>query len=289
MSNLTTINQANHPFMRFRLILRNLSKVCNLPINYPPYISANIYRFIQQADAAYAKFLHNQGYVNQSATKRFKYFTFGQLRIPRHLRKIKEGRLLVKANYLSLEVSFLIEKASESFVMGLFQNQRLHIIDEFAHNEFLIERVEMLPYEIIKPTLQLRTLTPLVIARKNSDGKHSTYLAPTEAGYEQIFRNNLLSKYEAYQQLVNPNEISQLPETAISFKLLPSTTLRSKLITVKPKLPKPIKVKGYMFDFEITAPLEVLKVGFFGGWGSNSALGFGLTKFLRKEVMSDEG
>jgi len=182
-------------------------------------------------------------------------------------------------------VSFLVEKASETFIMGLFQNQRLHITDEFAHNEFLVERVEMLPYEITQSTLQLRTLTPLVIARKNPDDRHSTYLAPTDEGYEQIFTQNLASKYEAYQKLqglATPEDID------IGFRLLDGTHIKSKLINVKPKLPKPVKVKGYLFDFEITAPVEMIKVGFFGGFGTNSAQGFGLVRPLKKE-MNDEG
>ena len=48
--------------MRFRLTLRRLSQPCNLPINYQPYISAGIYRLLEQADASYSYFLHNEGY-----------------------------------------------------------------------------------------------------------------------------------------------------------------------------------------------------------------------------------
>lgn len=263
--------------MRFRLTLRRLSKPCNIPMNYQPYITASIYQILEKIDPQYSDFLHNEGY--QDKHKRFKYFTFGQLQIPRGKWQIEQGRMLIYADKITLIVSFWIDKAMETFVMGLFQNQKIEIIDKFAHNVFEVAQIEAIPDKIDRESLRFRTLTPLVVKKLQANGRNYDYLSPTEQGYEQIFIDNLLSKYTAYLQYSDGAQMST-SQTTPAFKLLNAKQVRSKLITVKPA--QNIRVRGYLFDFELTAPKELLQIGYFGGFGSNNAQGFGCVRVLEE-------
>lgn len=264
--------------MRFRLTLRRLSTPCNLPINYQSYISANIYRLLELADAEYAAFLHDKGYQNKA--KHFKYFTFGQLKIPRGKWKLSQGRMLIDASVIHLDISFLIDQAIEKFVEGVFQDQHLHINDAFAHNKFLIKKIEVLPATKLNETMHFRCRAPLIVARKNAHNKHSTYLAPSDELYQDILLENLRSKYQTYLSESSAARVTRDYHIAPQINLLQGSKVKSKLITLKPWLERGVKVKGYEFDFSLTAPPEMIKVGFYGGFGSNCAQGFGMVDVL---------
>ncbi|HAS39660.1 MAG TPA: CRISPR-associated endoribonuclease Cas6 [Microscillaceae bacterium] len=263
--------------MRLRLTLRRISKVCNLPINYQSYIAANIYRLIEESSPAYAAFLHNEGYKEKN--KRFKHFTFGQLQIPKKLREIERDRILVKADKISLEVSFLATKASENFITGVFQKQTITITDKYAHNEFAIDKIEMIKVAFEEETVILRTLSPLVIGSQGKQETNSTYLSPLDNNYETIFLSNLQSKYQSYVTQISPSTPASNGVTP-KFEFLKFNHDKPKLVTIKPK--QNIKFKGYLFDFRLTAPIEMIKVGFFGGFGRGCSYGMGMTKLIEK-------
>ena len=264
--------------MRLRLTLRRISKICNLPLNYQPYIAANIYRLIEKSSPAYAAFLHDEGY--QEKNKRFKHFTFGQLQIPRHLREIERDRLLVKADKIRLEVSFLVTKASENFLMGVFQQQRITIIDKYAHNEFVIDQIEVVKVALESTTVTLRTLSPLVIGTQGKEERTCTYLSPTNPDYARLFLGNLQSKYQSYVTQVDASEVAQ-HEVVPEFEFLKLTHPKPKLVAIKPR--QNIKFKGYLFDFRLTAPIEMIKVGFFGGFGRGCSYGMGMTRVIKEQ------
>ncbi|MDY0286030.1 MAG: CRISPR-associated endoribonuclease Cas6, partial [Bacteroidales bacterium] len=64
--------------MRIRLTINRTTKQRMLPMDYPYYISAWIYKVLLQADTDFAQFLHEQGY-GQSESKRYKLFCFSRL------------------------------------------------------------------------------------------------------------------------------------------------------------------------------------------------------------------
>ena len=117
--------------MRFKLVLEKTSKKGILPINYQYPLSACIYKVIQSADEEFSRFLHTDGYA--LGHKKFKLFTFSPLRIY-PFRVLKEyQRLEMTSDYAELEVRFMIDKAAESFITGLFHNQHLRIADRCPH------------------------------------------------------------------------------------------------------------------------------------------------------------
>jgi CRISPR-associated endoribonuclease Cas6 len=257
--------------MRVKVTLKRSSTPCNIPINYPSYISANLYRLLGLADAQYAAFLHDKGYEVKG--KRFKYFTFGKLNVPKSKMEIDGSRMLIYAQKISIEVSFLVEKTLEKFILGAFKDKHIRIIDKHAHNEFLIDSIQKIEPTITSNTCVFRTLSPLVIAYHSHRGKKQIYLPPTDDRYSELFIENLMSKYKGYRDNIFANQIDHSGVKPV-FEFLQYGKSRSKLITIKPHK-EAIKVRGYLFDFRLTAPLDILEVGYHGGFGAKNSQGFG--------------
>jgi CRISPR-associated endoribonuclease Cas6 len=52
--------------------------------------------------------------------------------------------------------------------------------------------------------------------------------------------------------------------------------IRSRKISIKEKSKEETELKGYHgFDFRLTAPVEVVKCGYYSGFGSKNTLGLG--------------
>jgi len=253
--------------MRLKLTLKRRGKSNTLPFNYAYPVSSWIYKVISKADGNYADFLHDRGY--QVAGKRFKLFTFSPLNIPNRDIPKKSDRIIINCDEITFVISFYMDKAAENFVMGLFKDQHFGLGDKISQVDFVVQHVESLPYEIKDISLKFRTLSPLVVSRKNERG-NDDYLSPTDAGYEELFVKNLIDKY-----LATGNEYMPIWENeSISFKLI-SPEPKSKLTTIKADTKEQTKIKGYLFDFELTAPKPILEVGYLAGFGRYNAEGFG--------------
>ena len=50
---------------------------------------------------------------------------------------------------------------------------------------------------------------------------------------------------------------------------------KSKLIKIKTDTPQQTHIKGFLFDFKLSAPVELMKLGYFAGFGEKNSLGFG--------------
>ena len=55
---------------------------------------------------------------------------------------------------------------------------------------------------------------------------------------------------------------------------------KSRLITIKANTPHESKLRGYLFDFKIKAPAEVIKLGYYAGFGEKNSLGFGCCEVI---------
>jgi CRISPR-associated endoribonuclease Cas6 len=82
-----------------------------------------------------------------------------------------------------------------------------------------------------------------------------------------------MSKYKGYRDNIFANQIDHSGVKPV-FEFLQYGKSRSKLITIKPHK-EAIKVRGYLFDFRLTAPLDILEVGYHGGFGAKNSQGFG--------------
>lgn len=267
--------------MQFKLTLRPTASQTLVPFNYAYRLSGFIYSVLADADAQYARFLHEQGY-EYSSTRRFKLFTFSDLIMPNARVDVQAGGMWVNSPYIEWVVSFYIDTAAQHFVMGLFQDQRCVIASPRHRAEFIIERVEAVPLEITGETVTLRTLSPVVIAKKDERGMDQ-YLHPADAQFGPLLVSNLLAKYNSIQKVIPAGETpdDDLDTTSLTYRLLPNpgrdaAQPKSRLLTIKEGSREETRVRGYYgFTFELSGPTDFLELAVLAGVGRYNAEGFG--------------
>jgi len=256
--------------MRLRLTLEHAPNQV-LPINYQYLISSWIYRTLGNADAAFARELHERGY--DFAGKRYKLFSFGALE-PRWFDIDKRNSAFVLSKSpTQLELSFHVEEAVQHFVVGLFKDQKITLSSGRFRANFEISGVEMLPKPIFEDRMRFRAKTPICVSRNVEGVNTADYLSPEEGGYVELMLGNLLRKKGALTpQLVGEDMADAELDFDYGFRLLSKP--RSKLISIKGT-----RIRGYLFDFELAGRKDLMEVGYFGGMGEkNSSLGFGMVE-----------
>jgi len=271
--------------MQFKVVFRMLHPGQMLPLSYQYELSSWIYSLIYQANSDFASFLHSQGYV--SGNKRFKLFTFSSLWIPPKF-EIIDDRIKIHSPEISFVISFLVPQAAEEMIMGLFRLEQFRLGDKITQVDLQTQSIELIPEvqlltqrypgEIL--TLRLRTTSPLMVSQPETreGGKlWHQYKSPLDEGYEALLLKNLQHKYQTavVHDLAKPlNGAADM-----SFRCL-SREPKRRLIRIKAHTPAETKILGYMYDFELTAPVEYIRVGMLAGFGGENALGFGATRLL---------
>jgi len=268
--------------MRFLITLKPVIDRQPLLFNYQYPFMSWIYGRLRDADQEYAQYLHQNGYPVANSLKSFKHFTFSNFIIPRHvIRKIQPGDhcMWLTPEPIQVIVSFFIEKAAQNFIIGLFNEQRLRLFNQQYQAEFVVERVETLPEITLGNSIQLKTLSPMLIGKTRRDGS-TEYLSPKDPDFAAFFAFNLTEKYKS----LYPDSISlDLHSSAqlIHFKLLRHDKMKSRLIHIKEDKENETEVRSFTdFSFELSGPEEMLRVGYYGGFGKNSANGLGCCDIL---------
>lgn len=266
--------------MELKITFSNPTPNTPIPIDYQYYLSSWMYKIISKGDEEYAAFLHNTGYKTPSSsttldaptfgtTRVFKLFNFSNLHIPKF--RIEKDLIYIQNETISLKARFKVDKAVENFIKGLFTGQSLTIKNGFNQMaEFAVISVETDITKIEETALQLKALSPIVISKKRTDGTDE-YLSPEHEEYEQIFFHNLLGKYMAAGEQLKP----EWQDSVHSFRLNWNKKVQSKLISITKPNKSPIKVKGYLYEFELQAPSELIEMGLLAGFGKENAMGFG--------------
>jgi CRISPR-associated endoribonuclease Cas6 len=265
--------------MQFKITFRVLQPGQLLPLSYQYELSAWIYKLISRSDSEFGQFLHQYGYASE--TKRFKLFTFSNLHVQPPF-DILDDRMKINSREVSFVVSFLVGKAAREMIMGLFQEQRLRLGDRVSQVDLLVEQVEALPLPHWKgDTVHLKALSPITVncPEKGADGKlRHNYLHPADEHYTHYFFKNLLDKHEAAVRHSLAEPVHR--EAPLRFRLL-SEKPKMRDVRIRAFTPAETKVIGYLYDFELQAPRELVRVGLLAGFGGENALGFGATRVVR--------
>ncbi len=274
--------------MRFKLHLKPTRDNQKLLFNYQYPLQAWLYKLIYQADESYASFLHNHGYEVPNSNKTFKHFTFSSLQISKS-KPIRKGDTYIQlsSDNITLIVSFYIDKAAEGFIMGLFQNQTMSLYNRDVQADFIVERVETLenPFDILPKegiiTKSFKTISPMVVAQKRED--MDDYLRPNEEGFADFFALNLIDRFRTLQGNEGMQMDASFAKNVVKFTLQSDPErIKMRGFTVKEgKLSQQTKVIGYYnFSFEVTAPAQLLEIGYFGGFGKEASMGCGSVDIL---------
>jgi len=242
-------------------------------MNYMYFLSAWIYKTIHAGDSDFSTWLHEQGYRYEN--KRFKLFTFSRVFIHPRWKRVGD-RLKIFSGRAELQISFYVDQAVEHFVIGLFQNQRFTIGDRKSKAGFMVQTVERLSEPEFTPEMRFRCLSPICLSRTPDDKSTAEYLAPDAGGYAQYFFDNLLYKYLSAQPVaVTIDEMRDKMQRTQPFSLEILSDPKSHLEKIKAERPEQIFVRGYFYDFKISAPPELLAFGYHAGFGEKNSLGFG--------------
>jgi CRISPR-associated endoribonuclease Cas6 len=256
--------------MRFRIRLNRTGRERYLPINYQYELSAAIYKIIDRADSEFSEFLHSQGYL--AFGKQFRLFTFSRLDF-RGYKVIREAsRIEHYGEEAAFEISFLVDRAAEEFIKGLFLAQELFIGDKISRIAYRVSHIEAVAPPVFRETMSYRCLSPIFARRKREDGGED-YLHPGDTGYEALLLQNLISKSRAFALAENPS--GNLQEDAPQLKLLPRGKVYKNGVRIKQLTQSESMLIGYMYEFELTAPAELQEVGYYAGFGHLGSQGFG--------------
>lgn len=256
--------------MRIKLTLKLIESSRNvLPFNYQYQLSSWIYKTLNNGNSEFADFLHKKGYVNNS--KCFKLFCFSNLYI--HAFKIKEDRLVLNTDTISLIVSFYPIEALEPFITGIFNNQIFMLGDRKSQVPFVVHTVERIPETSFQSEHAFKLLSPVhITSRSPYDQSKISHLNPEHKEYERLFFQNLADKYNAY----NESKEFNLAECKLNILTEP----RPKLITIKANTPQQTKLKAFNFRFRVKAPTELIHIGYYAGFGKANAQGFGCAEVV---------
>ncbi|MDR2475806.1 MAG: CRISPR-associated endoribonuclease Cas6 [Bacteroidales bacterium] len=261
--------------MRFKLTLQPDAKVFGnrMPLNYQYELSAFIYRAIAHADGEYAEWLHENGF--RLNNRPFKLFTFSHFFIPKYLIDREHGCIRINSERVEWFVSFLPETSTETFISGLFAEQVFQIGNRQSVVQFRVERIEALQPPVFERQMSFRTLSPVCIPFLREEQRYATYLSPDTPEASTIVLNNLLNKYHTFYG--KPYE-----EDTRDFAFRITNQPKAKLIVIKQGTPEASNIRGYMFDFQMTAPTELLKVMYECGLGYKNSAGFGMVEVNAK-------
>ena len=264
--------------MRFKLTLEHTDKGL-LPLNYQYELSSWIYKTLNYGNEEFAEWLHREGYTNDY--KQFKLFTFSNLLVPKF--KIEGDRMQIESREAELIVSFYPIDSLEYFVSGLFSNQAFRVADKRSGSSFTVKTVEKLPEPEFESDMEFKALSPILVSYKHSEKqKYATYLHPGDDQYGDLLINNLAAKYNAFYadtpvtNADDETEYSGQFETGnmdYAFELLGKS--KSRLITIKSGTKQESKLRGYLYRFRMKAPVELIRLGYYAGFGEKNSLGFG--------------
>ncbi len=267
--------------MRFRLLLNvnsNGSRKTQIPINYQYELSSWIYQTINQSDGEFSKWLHNTGHTRQN--RKFKLFTFSQL-VP--VKYAVEGdRLTLLSEQVALTVSFYLPKAVEHFITGLFRKQKFQLGDRVSSVDFGVSQVEKLSDVDFNNEMTYRAISPVIISANDAENsRHARYLSPVEEKFSELMAGNLVNKYVALAEngLTEVRNIDEYINGAIRMELKGQP--RQKLVKIKAGTTEQVFLKGYLFEFRFTAPVELMRIGYYGGFGEKNSLGFGCCEVVK--------
>ncbi len=263
--------------MRLLLTLNHRPHL-RLSFHYPYHISSWIYHILSQADSTFAQWLHEKGFPY--GLRSYKLFTFSPLQPSAFRIDRKANQFIATQPPTTLVLSFWLDKALEHFVMGLFQAQHLHIGDSTYQAHMEVSSIEMLRTPQFQTTMRYRTRSPICLTRHEPENKYAQFLSPDHPLFGQYLIHNLLRKQRAIAGVPAGMGKDHWPEQPdnLKFRLLtPASRLRSRLLRIKN-----VNLRGFLFDFELTAPVALHQLGYFAGFGEkNSAIGMGLVDVMK--------
>ena len=251
--------------MRFQLVL-DVGKRSVLPIDYQYSVASWVYSVLDKGNSEFSKWLHDHGYGE--GVRKFKLFCFSRFFFPKF--EVMGDRLKILSDFVSLQISFAMDKSVEPFVYGLFEKNHFQIADSQSTTDFSIRSIECLPSIVFQSTERFKLLSPLCLSVLNESRNTATYLSPDDPNYGTYLKSNLLNKYQSVHTDFDSTNIP------FSFRIL--SPFKSSLNSIKKGNAQETRIRGYLFDFEISTLPELIQFSYQTGFGEKNSMGFGFVE-----------
>ncbi len=256
--------------MRYKFTFKLVDPLRNiLPVNYQFELGSWFYRMLNNQDTALFACLASKGYVQNKEP--FRNFVFSHLMVPD--RKIETDRLIIQSERVSLIFSTIPDESLVAPVKELFQDNRFLLGDRISQVSFQLEKVEQLSEPVFTDKMTFRTLSPLHLTQKIPGRKNELFLSPESPEYSRLFYENLHNKHKILYGQEHPHD-----PFAGKFKLRSPVT--QKGITMQSGTTGQSKLIGYQLRFRLQADPELLRTGYYLGFGEKNYMGFGCCENL---------
>ncbi len=256
--------------MRYQFTLKLVDPFRNvLPVNYQFELGSWFFRMINNQESTLYLGLIMAGYVKSGEP--FRQFVFSQLMVPD--RKIEGDRLLIQSERVRLIFSTIPDESIVQLVKENFGDVRLVLGDRISQVSFLVEMVERLDEPVFTDKMSFKTLSPLHLTQKIPGRKNELFLSPEAAEYQELFYENLHKKFRQLNGFEHAHDFR-----SGKFKLRSPVT--QKGITIQSGTSGQIKLIGYQLRFRLQADPEMIRAGYYLGFGEKNHLGFGCCEIL---------
>ncbi|MEX2513516.1 MAG: CRISPR-associated endoribonuclease Cas6 [Cyclobacteriaceae bacterium] len=257
--------------MRFLISLQRVGHASFLPINYQYELSSAIYKTINKADSAFSRFLHEQGYL--AFGRSFRLFTFSRISFEGYRIVRDAGRMEHYGKSASMEISFMVDRAAEEFIKGLFMDQSLKLGDKISQVNYTVSGISARQPPVFSEQMHYRCLSPIFLRRKRNDGGED-YLHPHEEEYGPLLVQNLLAKSRAFESADDTPQVGEV-QAVPDFSFQPNGKIYKNGVKIKQRTDQETHLVGYMYEFEFRAPVELQEIGYTAGFGHLGSQGFG--------------
>jgi len=256
--------------MRYKFTLKLVDQLRNiLPVNYQFELGSWFYRMLNTTGSPLHNHLVSSGHLNKD--KPFKNFVFSHLSVPD--RKIASDRLLIQCERVSLIFSTFPDPDLVPLVTSNFLDTRFMLGDKLSQVPFHVEKVEKIPEPEFTDKMTFRTISPIHLSAKIPGRKNELHLSPEDDSYTGYFYENLQQKYSLLFGHAHPHE-----PVAGKFKLRSEVT--QKGITINTGTSGQSKLIGYQLRFRLQTDPDLIRSGYYLGFGEKNHLGFGCCENL---------
>lgn len=241
-----------------------------LPANYHSELFSWIHKMLHFRNNDFIQWLKSKKYLDQDGE--YSLFTFSDFFFENFGHQ--DDHIVIEDQQTSIILSFYAGEDIETFVQKIFEAQQFKIGDAKGKVPFQVQQVQKISMPDFQKseTAIFSCISPMLI--KGTDQNEKGYMAPDKKDFDKSFFKSLMFKYANLVKFSNNNPGSGLANLQdLRFKLLSKP--KTKIIKIKTDTPHQKSVKGYMFDFEVKAPAELLNIGYNAGFGELNRLGFG--------------
>jgi CRISPR-associated endoribonuclease Cas6 len=154
----------------------------------------------------------------------------------------------------------------------MFMDQVFVLGDKISKITYAVSGIEAVSPPLFQETMHYRCISPIFIKKKRTEGGED-YLHPEDKEYGMLMVQNLIAKSEAFQKTFSGDENEKAILPGFDFKV--NGKIYKNGVKIKQLTAQETMLIGYMYEFELRAPIELQEIGYYAGFGQLGSQGFG--------------